>query len=336
MSKTAKDFLDLEPMKYWAVPKGNDYDKQILRNPEKFPQYTFTPKMDGEWNKLIWDGEVCWMLSRTRNVEGEFTNRAAKVPHILDEICQYLPAETVLLGELAFGDVSRTSKDVGSIMRSLTPRAIKLQEHETNKLIFYVFDCLMWAGEDLSTQTYAERFINNAALKQFFSLELSYSDLLSPQPITVLPDFLKEYFAHGGEGVVLMDSNAPYAFGKRPVRSSVKIKKQLADFEALVLDTLEPNMAYEGKEIDNWQYWEGDIAVTKPYFNGWKNGLECEYEGRLFSVTSGLTDADREWLATSEARAAIDAGKLYAVCSAMELTQDSVRHPYLVRIRDDM
>lgn len=332
----AKDFLDLEPMKYWAVPKGNDYDKQILRNPEKFTQYTFTPKMDGEWNKLIYDGDTFWMLSRTRNVEGEFTDRAAKVPHILDELRPYIPAETVLLGELAFGDVSKSSKDVGSIMRSLTPRALKLQEKEENKLRFYIFDCLMWAGDDVSTRPYAQRFTNHAALKQFFDFELSYSDLLSPQPITILPDFLKEYFAHGGEGVVLMDSNAVYSFGKRPVRASVKIKKQLSDFEARVLDTLEPNMVYEGKEIDNWQYWEGDIAVTKPYFNGWKNGLECEYEGRVFSVTSGLTDADREWLATSEARAAIDAGKLYAVCSAMELTEDSVRHPYLVRIRDDM
>lgn len=351
-------------MKYWAIPKGNDYDKQIIRNPENFQNYTFTPKMDGEWNKLMFDGTTFWMLSRTLNVQGEYTDRAAKVPHILEEL-KHLPPYTVLLGELAYADITKTSKDVGSIMRSLVPKALDKQKDEKNKLHFYVFDCLMWAGEDVSQRPYEQRFVNHAALKQFFDFELEYSDRLSPQPITVLPDFLKEYFKRGGEGVVLMDRNAPYAFGKRPARSSVKIKKQLADFEALIIDTLEPNMEYEGKELETWQYWLERVdlmnggpygwepivgnyyhnstiaphhymAVTKPYYNGWKNGLRCTYEGREFSVTSGLNDEDRAWLATSEARAAIDAGKLYAVCSAMELTPDSVRHPYLVRLRDDV
>ena len=50
------EMLTVAPMKYWAIPKGNDYDKQIIRNPENFQNYTFTPKMDGEWNKLMFDG----------------------------------------------------------------------------------------------------------------------------------------------------------------------------------------------------------------------------------------------------------------------------------------
>lgn len=359
------EMLTSPPMKYWAPPKGNTMAEQILANPSNYQQYTFTPKMDGEWNKLIWDGERMYMLSRTLNVQGEYTDRALKVPHIVDEFAATLPKDTVLLGELAFIDVTKSSKDVGSIMRSLVPRALKLQEDERNKLHFYVFDCLMWAGEDISQRPYEQRFVNNAALKQYFTFDTHYSNLLKPQPIEALPGFILEYFSHGGEGVVLMDRNAPYAFGKRPVRSSVKIKKQLADFEALVVDILEPSKLYEGTEIENWQYWierhtpdlnrpefysekqcDGKtrvrsinfsyIPVTKPYYYGWKNGLRCTYQGREFSVTSGLNDEDRAWLATSEARAAIDAGKLYAVCSAMELTPDSVRHPYLVRMRDDV
>jgi ATP-dependent DNA ligase len=140
--------------------------EQILANPSNYQQYTFTPKMDGEWNKLIWDGERMYMLSRTLNVQGEYTDRALKVPHIVDEFAATLPKDTVLLGELAFIDVTKSSKDVGSIMRSLVPRALKLQEDERNKLHFYVFDCLMWAGEDISQRPYEQRFVNNAALKQ--------------------------------------------------------------------------------------------------------------------------------------------------------------------------
>jgi hypothetical protein len=360
-----KDFINTECMKYWQPPKGNNFVSLILANPEKYQEYLFTPKMDGEWNKLIWDGEYMYMLSRTLNVKGEYTDRAAKVPHIVDEFAATLPKDTVLLGELAFPDVSKSSKDVGSIMRSLVPKALEKQKEEKNKLHFYVFDCLMWAGEDISQHPYEQRFVNNAALKQYYTFDTHYSNLLTPQPIEALPDFLTEYFAHGGEGVVLVDKNQPYHFGKRPVRSSVKIKKQLADFEAKVIGVLEPSREYEGTEIETWPYWmervdlmnggpygwsalignyynesliahHSYIPVTKPYFYGWKIGIRCEYEGREFSVTSGLTDEDREWLSTADAMDSIQSGSLYAVCSAMELTPDSVRHPYLVRMRDDV
>ena len=325
--------LQTEPMKYWAPPKGNDYDKQILRNPEKFSHYVFTPKLDGEWNKLMWDGTHMYMLARNRNVQGEFTDRWEKFPHIIEEL-KALPPHTILLGEIAFDDISKTSKDVGSVMRSLVPRALKLQEK--TPLHYFVFDCLMWDGEDLSSESYEKRFMTNKNIINFFRTSRIYSHLLSPQPVTELPEYLVDYFARGGEGVVLIDKNAKYAFGSRPVRASVKIKKSMGEFEAKVVMTLDPNMLYEGKEIENWKYFEDGVAVTKPYFYGWKNAIRCEYEGRTFDVASGLSDDDREWLASLEAAELIDKGLLYAVVSAMELTPDSVRHPYLIRLRADI
>ena len=133
-------------------------------------------------------------------------------------------------------------------------------------------------GEDLSNLSYAERFINNTELSQFFSFQLQYSEKLSPQPVTLLPQFLEEYFARGGEGVVLMDSSASYAFGKRPVRASVKIKKQLADFEAKVINTLEPNRLYEGKELENWEYW---IERNTPDFSRPEFFSEKQCNGKI-------------------------------------------------------
>ena len=156
------EHLQAEPQKYWAPPKGNDYDKQILREPEKFSHYVFTPKMDGEWNKLMWDGTHMYMLARNRNVNGIFLDRWEKFPHIIEEL-KDLPPHTILLGEIAYDDITKTSKDVGSIMRSLVPRALKLQE--TTPLHFYIFDCLMWDGKDLSDLTYQNRFYSNHDFK---------------------------------------------------------------------------------------------------------------------------------------------------------------------------
>jgi ATP-dependent DNA ligase len=330
------DFLELEPMKYWSPPKGNDYDKEILREPEKFSHYTFTPKMDGEWNKLMWDGTHMYMLARNRNVNGIFLDRWEKFPHIIKNLID-LPPYTILLGEIAYDDITKTSKDVGSIMRSLVPRALKIQEQ--TPLHFFVFDCLMWKGEDLSGLSYLDRYIKNDELFEYFknkNVDTAYAHLLVPQSMSTLVEYLTDYFKQGGEGVVLIDKNSKYSFGSRPVRASVKIKKTTGEFEAQVLSTLEPNKIYEGKELDSWQYFKDGEAVTKPYFYGWKNAIRCLYDGRTFDVASGLSDADREWLATEEAQQLIQAGKLYAVVSAMELTKDSVRHPYLVRLRTDM
>ena len=56
----------------------------------------------------------------------------------------------------------------------------------------------------------------------------------------------------------------------------------------------------------------------------------------MVRVASGLTDEDRAWLATDEAAKAIAEGALVAVVSGMEVTEDSIRHPRLIRLRTDI
>lgn len=88
----------------------------------------------------------------------------------------------------------------------------------------------------------------------------------------------------------------------------------------------------------SWQYKddEGNL-VTKPYYYGWMNGIVVDYNGIETSVTSGLTDADREWLASMDAQEMIRQGELFAVVQGMS-TNDlgAIRHPVLIRLRNDM
>ena len=111
----------------------------------------------------------------------------------------------------------------------------------------------------------------------------------------------------------------------------------LEELELPVVAAIEPNREYEGKELDNWKYYVNDQPVTKPFYMGWKNGVVVNNGGTLVRVASGLTDADREWLATDEARVLIANNQLFATVSAMEVTPDgSLRHPRLIRLRTDM
>lgn len=174
----------------------------------------------------------------------------------------------------------------------------------------------------------------------------------------------------GGEGVVIQKKSNPYMPGTRTAWATLKLKQTLPYMDLKVVGTLEPNKIYDGDCINNWKYWEVDDiiltsippqqghslyqtegganpmwkidhypfrAVTKPYFMGWKNGVIVDYNGVNVSVASGLTDDDRAWLATPEAADKIASGELYAVIKAMsENSRASLRHPCLIRLRDDM
>ena len=129
-----------------------------------------------------------------------------------------------------------------------------------------------------------------------------------------------------------------------------------------VVSTIEPNKLYDGMMRESWEYWEREYLdgstsketrmtavtniddhtkqvypVTKPYYMGWKNGVNVDFNGVIVSVTSGLTDEDREWLATEQAAQMIANGELFAEIKAMSVnSQNSLRHPCLVRLRNDM
>ena len=78
-----------------------------------------------------------------------------------------------------------------------------------------------------------------------------------------------------------------------------------------------------------------NIPVTKFYFYGWPGAIVVDYKGKEVSISSGLTDEDRNWLAHTPENIAL--GEVYATISAMEETEDgSLRHPVLIRLRTDV
>jgi len=181
-------------------------------------------------------------------------------------------------------------------------------------------------------------------------------------------ELLDKVFAAGGEGIVLMKRDEQYKFGNKKAWHSIKIKKSMGELEALVTGTTQPNMIYDGTSLQTWRYWQivyedesmeyvemmlhdylvkgkqivvagknvkQAMPITRFYYKKWPAGVTIVHNGKQVTLASGLTDEDRIYL-TQQGKTDIQNRALTAVYSGMEPTEDgSVRHPYLVRFRDE-
>lgn len=343
-SEFKKYFMEMEPMKYHEDDLTKPKAIEMIENKDN--QFFAMRKYDGEWCRaIILDGEVILQSRSISKVTGTYGDKTELVPHIVDALKNTWPAGTVLLGELAFDDFESTSREVGAILRCKAPKAIERQKDK--KLHFFVFDVLAYDYEVLINEPFEKRFFYGpTGGNQFIQRVLNISG-----EDTNFMDFADWIWAQGGEGIMIVRKDMKYAPGKRTAWLSLKVKKKLGTLSADIVDTIEPNKLYEGKEFLNWEYWMNDkdeqvqiedllrgrlidglTPVTKPYFKGWKNGVVVNYSGRQIKVTSGLTDQDREWLATPEAQNLIKSKVLKAEITGMEVTEDSIRHPIFLKI----
>ena len=325
------NFKMMEPMKYWAPPKGSTIIEDIFNNPEYYKEYLGMIKYDGEWCMAI-RGTDNNILFRSRNISkvtGEYGDKTELLPHLVEEMMNF-PENTILLGELCFEDITKTAKDVGTILRCKAPKAIERQKN--NKLYFRVFDCLYTNNEDITQTDFENRLLKSINLVQTYSKEYVKSvEYFNYSEFNIK---IQDIWSKGGEGALLVKKTMKYIPGSRTARESIKVKKSLGELELIVVNTIEPNKIYEGKEIDNWKFWEDGKPVTKPYYYKWANGVEVLNKDTKIKVTSGLSDDDREWLVTEEAIKAIKNGELYAVVTGMEmLDSGSIRHPQLLNLR---
>ena len=344
------DFAMMSPMRYYNNEDETNQKRMDMIN-NKNNEYIATKKNDGDWAMLIHYSKGNNLIrsrsiSKVTGVYGDYT---AKVPHIVEEMDAYWPDNTVVLAELCWDQDGTNANTVGTILRCLPTKAVERQKE--NKLKAVIFDMLMVDGKDLT------------GLGYYFRLE---EVLLFPRGLYTYPtevitqDFAEaadRIIADGGEGIVIQRCDYTYNPGNRTAWKTLKLKQQLPEMELKVVGTLEPNKFYEGDCPETWEYkiiehypvinqfgeitndyYEDEVLVTKPYYFGWKNGITVLLpDGTRCDVASGLTDADKEWLAIDEAAEMINNGELFAVVKAMSFNDKGrLRHPSLVRLRNDL
>ena len=289
------DFGEMEAMKYYAPPSSwSDQKKRDHAHSCIFGgDWMGAEKKDGYFAKLIKDEDGNIILySRSRGVNGKFADKHEWVPH-LNDFFNLLPNGTCLLGELYFPS-NPGSRNVTTIMGCLKEKAIDRQ-NKGEKLHFYVFDVLAIGGQSVMAMPAAHRFslIETVHLSICDSNYVSFATYYTGKELWAM---LQEILARGDEGIVITHKNGAYEPGKRPSKTTLKIKKELKQTIDCFFTGMgsAPTKEYTGKEIETWTYWEnlrtgekinGEcfreymngatiIPVTKSYFHGWCGSLE--------------------------------------------------------------
>lgn len=144
----------IEPMKANNPPKRKGKTKdEVLMDICKSGEYFAHIKEDGAWYQFITDSEYCALYSRAISKEtGFYSEKSGHVPHIKKHLMRVLPANTIVVGEIYYpnGSSSKTTE----IMGCLEEKALDRQRMGYHGPIhYYIFDVLMWNGEDLLTKT---------------------------------------------------------------------------------------------------------------------------------------------------------------------------------------
>lgn len=328
----------LEPMKYYDKKRDDlsdnlkkKYDAMINNEND---EYIATCKYDGEWTMFIkWDGQYLIRSRSLSKVTGAYGDKTAHLPHLVEEM-QKWPDNTVILGEVCWGDFGSVSTDVGTILRCLPAKAIERQKER--KLVVKMFDLLAIFGESWLNMPYGSRLMQLRNYEGWIDSEYFTVTNICP-PGKTPAEFADEIISQGGEGVVIQREDYTYEPGKRAAWKTLKLKQRLPEMEFKVVASIPATKEYNGKYPESWSYVIDGECVTKPYYYGWHMGVRFEYNGVMCDASSGLTDADREWLGTEEAQNMIKNGELYVTIRAMqEASLGGLRHPVIVRLRTDM
>lgn len=346
-------------MKIWTLPKNKkNMLEEICNNGEYFAQL----KKDGCFYSLNIAENATYLFSRSEGVDGLLTNKSANVPHVCSAF-QELPKNTVIIGEIYVP--GGTSKAVTHMIGGLPATAIKNQEKE-GLVHYYIHDILIYNGINLMNTDALVRYkILEKLCEKHDLLKFDYIELAT-NVYENINEVITEALNSGEEGMVLKRKDGKYFPDKRPAWNSIKVK-QVDYADVIITGFCDATKEYSGKEIDTWQYWIIEqqnelgwhflekcpvgqksaikginyrtIAVTKPYYMGWKTAMKVsayDTKGELVeigTISSGLNDELRAGFAFEPDKYL---GKVVAVqCMSLDRKEQTIRHGFLKEFRDD-
>ena len=344
------NFKEMEAMKYYSHPKSYKGDPKEEAKKRIFSEeWLGARKMDGAFAKFVKDEDGNMMLlSRSRNVNGEFPNKIDHVPHLFN-FFNSLPNGTCLLGEIYFPS-HEGSNEVTKIMGCITDKAIERQKNDP--LHYYIFDVLAFDNISFMPFRAEDRFnyINEIKNKYNYN-NVEFANYYKGLELW---NMIQETLASGGEGGVIIHKDSKYQPGKRSTKVSLKIKKELQDtIDCFFTGRISsPARDYTGKDIENWKYWENirtGKLINAPMFNEYYKGEPYEpvtksyYMGMAGSLEIGVYQNNKikpiGYLSglSEEIKMNYDKYKMKVIeVTAMQLTDDKMlRHPKFVRFRDD-
>lgn len=359
---TAVSPVDWVPMKYWSM--GSTMTPEQKRDKLDFlvqsRTYVYGEKKDGDLGRVVVDDGYGILQSRTVSKKtGTYSDLTDKVL-FMDAITRAFEDTTVLLGEIYLPVKGSTTKETGTILRCLPTKAIERQKEVP--LHFYIFDCLMYNGEDLTDTPMEDRIkYLPKAVDAINSPLVEYAKYYEANEDTFY-DRLGKIFEEGGEGVVLYKKTMTPCQDRTSAWETVKVKRELElDADVFITGIQEGQREYTGKMVEEWNLWQntrtGELLngnyyteysqggcyepVSKTYFFGLPGSIECSVfddDGNeiVLCYCSNLTDEFRRELRDNYEKY----DHMPARISGMAISQDkngvySIRHPKFLSIRED-
>lgn len=360
------NYFESEPMKYFAPPSTMSADtrRQKLEQMIDSGDYLFGLKTDGNWSRAIITAERNALqtrgISTVTKTYGEIQDKVTFWNNVRQA---FTKGDTVILGEVFLPNA--IDKDVGSILRCLTSKALARQKD--NPLRWRVFDVLALDGKDYMNTSFIERIklipevvkrINSPLVEgvTYYEMDNAFFDKMG------------EIFAAGGEGAVCYRKDSIYIPGKRGPHAwdTVKVKQEISsEIDAFISGIVPGEKVYTGKDLGTWQLWENQrsgekvigsyfgeyqtggayIPITKNYFNNWPGAIQvsvydnnhnevtlCKVSGLTEEFKTSLRDEPERWIGCP---VSISGMMVSSAKADSEGNGISIRHPLLKRIREN-
>lgn len=348
----------IDAMKVWKLPAGKE---SMLSEICQSGDYFLEEKIDGYWYEYEKTDNYSYLFSRnTSTTTGLLSEKGANVPHIMKAL-DCMPQNTILIGEIYYP--GGTSKTVTTVMGCLPGLAVKRQEN--NPIHYYLHDIIEYDNINLSNLGAEDRYKILVGVWNKHNLS-QYDFLRLAQKVEEnLEEEISRILKSGGEGVVLKKKDYPYAPGKRPAWSTVKVK-QMDSIDLICMGFCPPTKEYTGKELDTWEYWVIEkqnengvwveqekvcpyktirspeyrtLPISRYYFYGWNTAIKVgayDNQGELIelgTVSSGLTD-DMKRDMTENPQNYLN--KVVSLdCMSIDKKEHTLRHPVLKSWRAD-
>lgn len=360
------DYFTSEPMKYWACSSTMtpEAKRRKLEQMAESGDYLFGLKTDGNWSRAIIAPERNALQTRGISTVTKTYGEIQDKVFFWDNVCNaFNKGTTVILGEVYLPGA--IDKDVGSILRCLTPKAIARQKD--NPLRWRIFDVLALDGFDHMNTRFEQRIkmidevvarINSPLVEgvTYYEMDETFFDRMG------------EIFAAGGEGAVCYRKDSVYMPGKRGPHAwdTVKVKQEISsEIDAFISGIVAGEKLYTGKDLATWQLWENQrtgekvvgsyfgeyqqggayLPITKNYYNDWpaaiqvsvldRNGNEiplCKVSGITEEFKTSLRDDTARWIGCP---VTIGGMMVSSAKADSEGNGISIRHPLLKRIREN-
>lgn len=355
------DFWDeFEAMRYWSHPSTYSpiKRKQECVNYVMSGTYWGSRKMDGAWNMIVRDMDGKYhMRSRKAGVEGTYVDKVDWVPQIIKDMS--IPNGSAIIGEIYLPN-DEGSRKITSILNCLKEKCLQRQE-ERGYLHFYAFDIVAWNGRAIINLPFKERIFNYLYKNFKECVKGKYIEIADYKNGQELWDTYEQILEEGGEGIVITQENTKYLCGKKQARTTLKMKKELADtIDAFYDGNYRPaKRNYEGNFPENWMFWENAKTgekvnknmyveysngaawepVTKPYFYGWAGSISFSVmkDGKPYHIgyINGIEDSIKRGVVEEPEKWNGQVAEINAMQTERIDGNFSLRHGRLIQWRTD-